>query len=76
MHPHIRYGTDSNATLIEDVSCSIGTYLTLLQCSAYAQYSTECSNDNLDLVINCCEYVYMKVHVLIYHFATSKGFRS
>ena len=57
MHPNIRYGMDGNATLIEDVSCSIGIYLTLLQCSVDGQYSTECSNDNLDLVINCCEYI-------------------
>ena len=69
MDPNIRYGTDGNATLIEEVSCSI-RYLTLLQCSVHGQYSAECSNDNLDVVINCCEY-YMNVHVLIYHFATS-----
>ena len=55
MHSNIRYGTDGNATLMENVSCSIDTYLTLLQCSVNAQYSTACSNDNLDLVINCCE---------------------
>ena len=55
MHPNIRYGTDGNATLIEDVACSVSDYLTLLQCSIDDQYSTECSNDNLDVVINCCE---------------------
>ena len=72
MHPNIRYGTDGNASLIEDVSCSIRSYLTLLQCNVYDTYSTECSNHNyLDLVINCCEY-YVKVHVLIYHLATFK----
>ena len=59
MHSNIRYGTDGNAALIEDVSCSIGTYLTLLQCSVNDTYSTECFNDNLDLVINCCEYIYI-----------------
>ena len=57
MLPNIRYGTDGNASLIEDVSCSIRSYLTLLQCSVADTYSTECSNYNyLDLVINCCEY--------------------
>ena len=56
MHPNIRYGTDGNASLIEDVSCSIRSYLTLLQCNVYDTYSTDCSNHNLDLVINCCEY--------------------
>ena len=63
IHPNIRYGTDGNATLIEDVSC-FSQYLTLLQCSVHTKYSMECSNDNLDVVINCCEYYNMKVHVI------------
>ena len=51
----LRYGTDLNSMVIEDVSCSTSNYLVLLQCDVSSQYSTYCNNNNRDVVVTCCE---------------------
>ena len=51
----LRYGTDVNSMVIEDVSCSTSNYLVLLQCDVSSQYSTYCNNNNRDAVVTCCE---------------------
>ena len=60
-----RYGTDSNSTLIESVSCS-SNYLVLLQCNWESQYSSSCADDDKDVVVICCMLLADNIlHVLI-----------
>ena len=68
----LRYGTDLNSMVIEDVSCSTSNYLVLLQCDVSSQYSTYCNNNNRDVVVTCCEYmcivnIIKQGHIFIIH---------
>ena len=50
-----RFGTDTNAILLEDVDCSTSSYLVLLQCSYNYQYSSYCNDDSRDAFVVCCK---------------------
>uniref|UniRef100_A0A1X7U8B7 SRCR domain-containing protein n=1 Tax=Amphimedon queenslandica TaxID=400682 RepID=A0A1X7U8B7_AMPQE len=47
------YGTDFNATLLDDVSCSSSNYLTLQQCTLTTFISSTCSLDSYDAYVVC-----------------------
>ena len=63
---YFRYGTDTNLTAIEDVSCDYSSYLVLLQCSVSSHYSSLCSEDSYDLVVDCCEFNCKREYVVIH----------
>uniref|UniRef100_A0A1X7U6Z7 SRCR domain-containing protein n=1 Tax=Amphimedon queenslandica TaxID=400682 RepID=A0A1X7U6Z7_AMPQE len=47
------YGTDFNATLLDDVSCSSSNYLTLQQCTLTTSISSTCFLDSYDAYVVC-----------------------
>ena len=49
-----RYGTDNLPTVIDDLSCSLSSYLTIFQCSYSSSIDSGCSNDN-DVAVTCCK---------------------
>ena len=50
-----RYGTDTLPTVIDDLSCSQSSYLTIFQCSYSSSIDSGCSNDNSDVAVTCCK---------------------
>ena len=49
-----RYGTDNLPTVIDDLSCSLSSYLTIFQCSYSSSIDSGCSDDN-DVAVTCCK---------------------
>ena len=49
-----RYGTDNLPTVIDDLSCSLSSYLTIFQCYYSSSIDSGCSNDN-DVAVTCCK---------------------
>ncbi|XP_019861239.1 PREDICTED: macrophage receptor MARCO-like [Amphimedon queenslandica] len=47
------YGTDTAATIVDDVKCTLSTYLTLDQCRLTTTISSFCASDTEDIYVSC-----------------------
>ena len=56
------YGTDSRNFVLDDVSCSTSSYLTILQCSYSSYIDSICTEDYDDVTVSCCKRVVMNHH--------------
>ena len=52
---HVRYGTDPQSMILEDVNCSSSAYLTISQCPFRTVYSSYCQSNSRDVIVTCCE---------------------
>ena len=54
-HYSSSYGTDTSATLLDDVDCSSSSYLTLQQCTLTTTISLTCTSNSEDAYVVCCK---------------------